>query len=85
MAPGGARRESLILRLLSRSSTLATHYQELGVSVCAFHTYSPLSGPHLAKDTNWIIRTDASNAFNSVFRKPMLEQVLACTPSLTGS
>ena len=33
---------------------------------------------------NWIIQKDASNAFNSVFRKPMLEQVAACTPALTG-
>ena len=33
---------------------------------------------------NWTIQTDASNAFNSVFRKPMLEQVAACTPVLTG-
>ncbi|CAM9536161.1 unnamed protein product, partial [Laminaria digitata] len=32
----------------------------------------------------WIIQTDASNAFNSVLRKPMLEQVAACTPALTG-
>ena len=33
---------------------------------------------------NWIIQTDASNAFNLVLRKPMLEQVAACTPALTG-
>ena len=33
---------------------------------------------------NWIIQTDASNAFNSVFWKPMLEQVAACKPALTG-
>ena len=33
---------------------------------------------------NWIIQTDASNTFNSVFRKPMLEQVAVCTPALTG-
>ena len=33
---------------------------------------------------NRIIQTDASNAFNSVFRKPMLEQVAACTPAFTG-
>ena len=32
---------------------------------------------------NWIFQTDVSNAFNSVFRKPMLEQVAACTPALT--
>ena len=31
-----------------------------------------------------IIQTDVSNAFNSVFRKPMLEQVAACAPALTG-
>ena len=31
-----------------------------------------------------MIQTDASNAFNSVFLKPMLEQVAACTPTLTG-
>ena len=33
---------------------------------------------------NWIIQTNAFNAFNSVQRKPMLEQVVACTPALTG-
>ena len=33
---------------------------------------------------NLIIQTDVSNVFNSVFRKPMLEQVTACTPALTG-
>ena len=33
---------------------------------------------------NCMIQTDASNAFNSVFRKPMLEQVAACTPALTA-
>ena len=33
---------------------------------------------------SWIFQTGASNAFNSVFRKPMLEQVAACTPALTG-
>ena len=33
---------------------------------------------------NWIIQTGASNAFNSVQRKPMLEQVAASTPALTG-
>ena len=36
------------------------------------------------KARNWIIQTDVSNAFNSVLRKPMLEQVAACTPALTG-
>ena len=35
------------------------------------------------KARNWIIQTDVSNAFNSVLRKPMLEQVAACTPALT--
>lgn len=33
---------------------------------------------------DWIIQTDASNVFNSVLRKPVLEQVAACTPVLTG-
>ena len=33
---------------------------------------------------NWIIQTDASSAFNSVFWNPMLEQVAACTPAPTG-
>ena len=33
---------------------------------------------------SWTIQTDASTAFNSVFRKPMVEQVAACTPTLTG-
>lgn len=33
---------------------------------------------------NWVIQTDASNAFNSILRKPMLEQVASCTPALTG-
>ena len=33
---------------------------------------------------NWIIQTDASNAFNSVLRKPMLQQVSACSPALAG-
>lgn len=34
---------------------------------------------------NWIIiQTDASNAFNSVLRMRMLEQVAACAPALTG-
>ncbi|CAN0511751.1 unnamed protein product, partial [Laminaria digitata] len=30
-----------------------------------------------------IIRADASNAFNSVLRKPMLERMAACTPALS--
>ena len=34
---------------------------------------------------NSIIQRDASNAFNSTFRKPMLEQVAASTSTLTGS
>ena len=33
---------------------------------------------------NWIIQTDAPNAFNPILRKPMLEHVAACTPALTG-
>ena len=33
---------------------------------------------------NWIILAGASNAVNSVLRKPMLEQVTACTLTLTG-
>ena len=33
---------------------------------------------------NCMIQTDASNAFNSVFRKPMLEQVATGTPAPTG-
>ena len=33
---------------------------------------------------NWLIQTDTSNAFNSVFRKPTLDQEAACTPALTG-
>ena len=33
---------------------------------------------------NWIIETDACNAFNSVLRKPMIQQVAACKPVLTG-
>ena len=32
---------------------------------------------------NCIAQTDASNAFNSVLRNPMLEKVAACTPALT--
>ena len=32
---------------------------------------------------NGIIQTDASKAFNSVFRMPILDQVAACTPALT--
>ena len=32
----------------------------------------------------WIIQTGASNAFDSVLWKPMLEQIAACTPALTG-
>ena len=35
------------------------------------------------EEGNWLIQTDASNAFNSVFRKPMLEQMAVCTPALT--
>ena len=31
-----------------------------------------------------IIQTDASSAFNSVLRKPILEQVAVSTPALTG-
>ena len=31
-----------------------------------------------------MIQTDASNAFNSVFLKPVLEQVAACSPALMG-
>ena len=31
--------------------------------------------------SNWIIQTDA---FNSVLRKPMIQQVAACKPVLTG-
>ena len=33
---------------------------------------------------NWTIQTDTSYAFDSVLRKPMLEQVVDCTPALTG-
>ena len=33
---------------------------------------------------NWIIQIDASNAFRSVLRKPMLEQVAACLPVPMG-
>ena len=33
---------------------------------------------------NWIIQPDASNAFNSVLRKLMLEHLTACTPAHTG-
>ena len=33
---------------------------------------------------HWIIQTDASDAFNSVLRQPMLEQVAACIPERMG-
>lgn len=33
---------------------------------------------------DWITKTGAPNALNSVLRKLMLEQVAFCTPALTG-
>ena len=60
------------------SSTLATHYQERGMTVCVFRTNSPSPGHNLAKNTSastlkpsggglWINLTLSRRRFGSCF------------------
>lgn len=41
-------------------------------------------GPTTLWEGNWIIQTGASDEMNSVLRNPMLEQMTACAPALSG-
>ena len=68
------------LRLRMENLNLEARQYRVGVSGGVEHVTLRARIHHEAG----IIQTDVSNAFNSVFRKPMLEQVAACAPALTG-
>ena len=86
MASRGARKETLPLRWLSRSSTLTTHYQERGVTCCVFRTHSPSSGPNLAKNTSvgidafWRRIVDEPDAFPLEFWELFLHLIKPHAP-----
>lgn len=81
--PTWRAKESLALRGLSISSTLAAHYQERGVKICAFRTSSPLPGPNYEKkyfgtdiETFWKRMVDEPDAFPPEFWKLFLQSNL---------